>query len=96
MIMIGKTRSDWRNHCPVKVILDFITPTILYEVYKWKMRPNNGVDYIFNFTGTHKTWQCLRQAARLSAQKWHTASLRHVLQIMKLLRFHFYARSQLL
>jgi len=98
MIMTGENRGDWRNPCPVKVILDFITPTILYEVYKWKMWPNNGVDYILTSQELikHDTASVRHHVSVQKWHKWHTPSLRHALQIMELLRFHFYPRSQLL
>ena len=91
-MMTGETRSDSRNPCPVKVILDFITPTILYEVYKWKMRPNNGVDYILTSQELikHDTASVRQHISAQKWPKWHTPSFRHAPQIMKLPRFHFY------
>jgi len=96
--MTGENRSDWRNPCPVKAVLDFITPTILYEVYKWKMRPNNGVDYILTSQELikHDTTSVRQHISAQKWPKWQKPSLRHALQIMELFRFHFYPQSQLL
>jgi len=98
MIMTAENRGDWRNPGPVEVNLDFIIPTILYEVYKWKMRPNNGVDYILTSQELikHDTASVRQHVSAQKWHKWHTPSLRHALQFMKLLRFHFYPRSRLL